>query len=110
MTRKGGEHHFGVVFSIDTSGNNYTVLHDFAGGDSDGATSDHGYVVQSGHHLYGMTTNGGHHDDGVIFKLNIDDQSSTCFMGLVKPITMAKSLWLASTGGRQALRHDRQRR
>jgi uncharacterized repeat protein (TIGR03803 family) len=90
MTRKGGEHHFGVVFSLDTSGDNYTVLHDFAGGDSDGATSDHGYVVQSGHHLYGMTTNGGHHDDGVIFKLNIDDQSSTCFMGLVKPITMAK--------------------
>jgi len=75
MTRKGGEHDLGVVFSIDTSGNNYSELHDFAGGDSDGATSDHGYVVQSGHHLYGMTTNGGHHDDGVIFKLNIDDQS-----------------------------------
>ncbi len=75
MTRKGGDHDLGVVFSIDTSGNNYQVLHDFAGGDSDGATSDHGYVVQSGHHLYGMTTNGGHHDDGVIFKLNIDDQS-----------------------------------
>jgi uncharacterized repeat protein (TIGR03803 family) len=75
MTRKGGEHDFGVVFSIDTNSTNYTVLHDFAGGDSDGATSDHGYVVQSGHHLYGMTTNGGHHNDGVIFKLNIDDQS-----------------------------------
>jgi uncharacterized repeat protein (TIGR03803 family) len=75
MTRKGGEHDYGVVFKIDTSGNNYMGLHDFAGGDSDGATSDHGYVVQSGHHLYGMTTNGGHHDDGVIFKLNIDDQS-----------------------------------
>jgi uncharacterized repeat protein (TIGR03803 family) len=75
MTRKGGEHDYGVVFSVDRSGSNYTVLHDFAGGHDDGATSDHGYVVQSGHHLYGMTTNGGHHDDGVIFKLNIDDQS-----------------------------------
>src|SRR4030095_6392461 len=75
MTRKGGEHDFGVVFSMDTNGTNYTVLHDFAGGGSDDATSDHGYVVQSGHHLYGMTTNGGHHNDGVIFKLNIDDQS-----------------------------------
>jgi uncharacterized repeat protein (TIGR03803 family) len=75
MTRKGGDHDYGVVFKVDTSGNNYQVLHDFSGGDSDGATSDHGYVVQSGHHLYGMTTNGGHHDDGVIFKLNIDDQS-----------------------------------
>jgi len=75
MTRKGGEHDLGVVFKFDTSDSNYSELHDFAGGDSDGATSDHGYVVQSGHHLYGMTTNGGHHDDGVIFKLNIDDQS-----------------------------------
>jgi uncharacterized repeat protein (TIGR03803 family) len=46
MTRKGGDHDFGVVFSIDTNGTNYTELHDFAGGDSDGATSDHGYVVQ----------------------------------------------------------------
>jgi uncharacterized repeat protein (TIGR03803 family) len=73
MTRKGGASGFGVVFSIDTSGNTYRVLHDFIGGPDDGATSDHGYVVQSGHHLYGMTTNGGHHNDGVIFKLNIDD-------------------------------------
>ena len=75
MTRKGGEHDFGVVFSIDTSGNNYTELHDFAGGDSDGATSDHGYVVQSGDHLYGMTTNGGHHDDGVLFRIKTDGSS-----------------------------------
>jgi uncharacterized repeat protein (TIGR03803 family) len=75
MTREGGSEGYGVVFSIDTSGNHYTVLHDFVGGHDDGATSDHGYVVQSGHHLYGMTTNGGHHNDGVMFKLNIDDQS-----------------------------------
>jgi uncharacterized repeat protein (TIGR03803 family) len=75
MTRKGGDHDFGVVFSIDTNGTNYTELHDFAGGDSDGATSDHGYVVQSGDHLYGMTTNGGHHDDGVIFKIKTDGSS-----------------------------------
>ena len=31
MTRKGGGHGFGVVFSIDTGGGNYIVLHDFAG-------------------------------------------------------------------------------
>jgi uncharacterized repeat protein (TIGR03803 family) len=75
MTRKGGEHDYGVVFSTDTSGSNYQVLHDFAGGDDDGATSDHGYLVQSGDHLYGMTTNGGHHDDGVIFKIKTDGSS-----------------------------------
>jgi uncharacterized repeat protein (TIGR03803 family) len=75
MTRKGGDHDLGVVFSIDTSGTNYTELHDFAGGDSDGSTSDHGYVVQSGDHLYGMTTDGGHHDDGVLFKIKTDGSS-----------------------------------
>jgi uncharacterized repeat protein (TIGR03803 family) len=75
MTRRGGEHDLGVVFKFDTSDSTYSELHDFAGGHDDGATSDHGYVVQSGHHLYGMTTNGGHHNDGVIFKLNIEDQS-----------------------------------
>src|SRR6266550_3371365 len=75
MTRKGGEHDFGVVFKVDTSGNNYMSLHDFAGGDPDGATSDHAYVVQSGDHLYGMTINGGHHDDGVLFRIKTDGSS-----------------------------------
>jgi uncharacterized repeat protein (TIGR03803 family) len=75
MTREGGSMGYGVVFKVDTSGHHYTVLHNFVGGHDDGATSDHGYVVQSGHYLFGMTTNGGHHNDGVIFTLNIDDQS-----------------------------------
>jgi uncharacterized repeat protein (TIGR03803 family) len=75
MTRKGGEHDLGVVFKFDTSDSTYSELHDFAGGDSDGATSDHGYVVQSGDHLYGMTTNGGHHDDGVLFRIKTDGSS-----------------------------------
>ncbi len=75
MTRKGGAHDLGVVFKVDTSGNNYMVLHDFSGGDSDGATSDHGYVVQLGDYLYGMTTDGGHHDDGVLFTIKTDGSS-----------------------------------
>jgi uncharacterized repeat protein (TIGR03803 family) len=75
MTRKGGGRGFGVVFSFDTTDNNYTVLHDFNGGDEDGATSDHGYVVQSGNVLYGMTTNGGPSDNGVIFSLTTDGES-----------------------------------
>ncbi len=77
MTRKGGSHGLGVVFSIDTSGNNYQVLHDFAGGNSDGATSDHGYVVQAGNWLYGMTTNGGPSNSGVIFALTTGGQTFT---------------------------------
>ena len=75
MTRKGGDHDLGVVFKFDTSDNTYSELHDFAGGHDDGATSDHGYVVQSGDHLYGITTNGGHHDDGVLFRIKTDGSS-----------------------------------
>jgi uncharacterized repeat protein (TIGR03803 family) len=72
---QGGAHDYGVVFKVDTNGNNDQVLHDFTGGDSDGATSDHGYIVQSGDHLYGMTTNGGHHNDGVLFRIKTDGSS-----------------------------------
>ena len=72
MTRKGGSQGYGVVFSIDTSGNNYTVLHDFTDGNNDGASSDHGYVVQCGNVLYGMTTIGGMSNNGVIFSLTTD--------------------------------------
>src|SRR6476660_444902 len=72
MTRKGGHDGLGVVFSVDTSGNNYTVLHDFTGGSCDGATSDHGYLVQVGNVLYGMTTNGGLSSNGVLFSIGTD--------------------------------------
>jgi len=72
MTRKGGSDGLGVVFGVGIDGSNFQVLHAFAGGKSDGATSDHGYVVQSGDRLYGMTTNGGPSNAGVIFTLKTD--------------------------------------
>lgn len=77
MTRMGGTTNSGhdasgVVFSVNIDGSNYKVLHAFAGAPSDGATSDHGYVVQSGSWLYGMTTMGGSSKNGVIFKLMTD--------------------------------------
>ena len=88
-TRKGGDHDLGVVFKFDTSDNTYSELHDFAGGHDDGATSDHGYVVQSGDHLYGTTANGGD-NDGRSSKSKPMDHRSTCFISLVKLITMAR--------------------
>ena len=75
MTRKGGSSKYGVVFSFDISTSNYQVLHDFMGGPTDGATTDHGYVVQSGNCLYGMTTYGGPSNNGVIFKLTTNGQT-----------------------------------
>jgi len=75
MTRKGGSSGFGVVFSFDITTSNYQVLHDFMGGPTDGATTDHGYVVQSGNYLYGMTTYGGPSNNGVLFKLTTNGQT-----------------------------------
>jgi len=75
MTRKGGSSGYGVVFSFDISTSNYQVLHDFLGGPTDGASTDHGYVVQSANCLYGMTTNGGPSNNGVIFKLTTNGQT-----------------------------------
>lgn len=71
MTRKGGLAGYGVVFSIDTNGNNYQVLHPFLGGTNDGATPDHGYVVQQNNVLYGLTTSGGMSNNGVLFSLTL---------------------------------------
>ena len=72
MTRKGGgTGAYGVVFSIDTTGHNYQVLHTFMGSPTDGATPDHGYVVQQNNVLYGLTTDGGTSNNGVLFSLTL---------------------------------------
>ncbi len=70
---------YGVVFRIDLDGSNYQILHTFRGGAHDGATTDHGYLVldSNGTALYGMTTNGGHNNDGVIFQINTDGSGFT---------------------------------
>ncbi|MFO1519630.1 MAG: choice-of-anchor tandem repeat GloVer-containing protein [bacterium] len=72
ITRKGGASDFGVVFSYDLASGHYQVLHSFTGGSQDGATSDHGFLLDVNGVLYGMTTNGGAQDKGVIFQLNAD--------------------------------------
>ena len=72
MTRKGGSSDLGVIFRFDLSSGDYQVLHDFVGGNQDGATSDHGYLVESSGVLYGMTTEGGPQDQGVLFQINSD--------------------------------------
>ena len=69
MTELGGAYvSYGVLFSIDTSGNNYVILHDF--NVPDGA-NPFGSLTISGHNLYGMTDYGGTNTDGVIFRYSI---------------------------------------
>jgi len=71
MTSEGGGHNEGVVFKLNTDGNGYGLLHEFAGGDYDGA-GPNGSLIVSGSTLYGMTGSGGNDNGGVVFKINTD--------------------------------------
>ena len=77
MTRKGGARGLGVIFSINPGGGGHTVLHDFRGGDRDGASTDHGSVTIAGSTMYGMTTMGGAKRVGVVFSMGLDGNGFT---------------------------------
>ena len=67
-TTSGGSNFWGTVFSLNTNGTGCTTLHNFAGSPSDG-----GFAISltlSGGTLYGMTTQGGSNNNGVVFSIN----------------------------------------
>ena len=71
----GGPSNGGTVFSINTDGTGYTVLHDFKGS-PDGA-SPMAELTLSGSTLYGTTDLGGSSNSGTVFKLNPDGTGYT---------------------------------
>ena len=71
MTSEGGSHNKGVVFKVNTDGTGYGILHNFTGYTDDGA-QPWGSLTLSGSTLYGMTSEGGSHNKGVVFELNTD--------------------------------------
>ena len=62
----GGANDFGVLFSLNTDGSNYSVLYHFTGSTSDGGIPQAG-LAQSGSYLYGTTTTGGVWGRGTLF-------------------------------------------
>ncbi|MFC2149636.1 choice-of-anchor tandem repeat GloVer-containing protein [Candidatus Auribacterota bacterium] len=76
MTSEGGDSDAGVIFSIDTAGGNYTLIHNFAGGNDDGQ-SPYGNLTLSDGMLYGMTRSGGDGNNGVIFSIDTAGSSYT---------------------------------
>ena len=78
MAFGGGTGSYGTVFSMNTDGNGYELLHHFAGGSGDGASSRSSLTL-SGSTLYGMTSSGGTggFGDGTIFRLNTDGTGFT---------------------------------
>ena len=71
MTANGGSSDLGTLFTMNTDGSGFSLLHSFAGGLSDG-DSPYGSLTLSGSTLYGMTYQGGRNNAGTLFSINTD--------------------------------------
>jgi uncharacterized repeat protein (TIGR03803 family) len=71
MTRTGGDSGLGTVFKMNTDGTGFSLLHEFAGGGTDGSVP-YGALTLDGGTLYGMTYQGGDANRGTVFKINTD--------------------------------------
>ncbi len=67
----------GVVFKMDKNGNE-TVLHTFTGG-QDGANPYAGLVRDAAGNLYGTTTQGGHGNNGIVFKVDVKGKETVLY-------------------------------
>jgi uncharacterized repeat protein (TIGR03803 family) len=67
-TSAGGPENGGVVYRLDTAGNE-TILYSFTGG-ADGGQPNPGLIQDSAGNLYGTTYRGGTSNAGVVFKVN----------------------------------------
>lgn len=70
-TQFGGANSQGVIFSMDTDGSDFEVIHDFAQTGTNGA-QPRGGVITDGTKLYGMTFAGGVDGDGVVYSVDLD--------------------------------------
>ena len=59
------------AFSMGTDGSDFSVLHEFGGGDDDGKSPYSSMILDSGT-LYGMTYAGGDSDFGTVFSMGTD--------------------------------------
>lgn len=76
-TIAGGAAGAGVVFKIDTSGNE-TVLYSFTGG-NDGGFPISGVIRDSAGNLYGTTNGGGASGAGVVFKIDTSNHETVLY-------------------------------
>ena len=71
MTLGGGVASDGTVFKINPDGNGFNILHSFQSGPNDGS-SPVGSPAISGGVVYGMTSQGGTANLGVVYRMNTD--------------------------------------
>jgi uncharacterized repeat protein (TIGR03803 family) len=104
MTRTGGKHNVGIIFSLGACSASgvakctpkFKILHNFScPGNStpmctdskDGATPDHGTLVQSGTTLYGLTTDGGKYGFGALFSIDTNGKQFKVLHSFGQPMT-----------------------
>ena len=80
MTAGGGSNNFGTAFQMNTNGTDFTLLHTFTGGGSDGSFP-YGSLTLDGSTLYGMTGFGGVNNLGTVFSIGVVPEPSS--MGMV---------------------------
>jgi uncharacterized repeat protein (TIGR03803 family) len=68
---QGGSSGYGTIFSIDTNGTGFAVLHTFSAANGDGAYPYGGLIISS-NTLYGTTQEGGDTGYGIAFAINTD--------------------------------------
>ncbi|HOX81675.1 MAG TPA: T9SS type A sorting domain-containing protein [Chryseolinea sp.] len=70
MTANGGANCLGTIFKIKSDGSGHVKLFDFEGVSN--GRNPNGSLFSDGTFLYGMTSQGGIHDFGTIFKIKLD--------------------------------------
>jgi uncharacterized repeat protein (TIGR03803 family) len=71
-TSSGGASGVGTIFKVQPDGNNFGILHSFAGGSSDGADPEGSLVLDGSGNLYGTTAQDGASGAGTIFTYTTD--------------------------------------
>lgn len=97
MTSSGGPDALGTIFGMGTDGSDYSVLHDFIGGATDGAELA-GDLTYSNSTLYGMTALGGSGGDGTVFSMAISVPEPSPFLLVAGALAALARLW--RRGGR----------
>ena len=69
-TNLGGTGGDGTLYFVTSTGS-YSIVHDFAGGTTDGASPDAGVVKASDGNLYGTTSSGGVYGLGVLYRYTL---------------------------------------
>lgn len=78
-TTEGGANDLGTLFSVNSNGTGYAVLHTFAGGAGDGSRPEFGSLVFDGTRFFGMTSAGGANNLGVVFSYDTTAPPATAF-------------------------------